>query len=131
MDADLAAMTPDERFALGFARRLIDDRYEESRPFGEVLADATEKVAGILSDTLQFVGNATGVGVPLLVAAPLAAGVAGGATLASLTDVDDTDVREIGKRELIARYTDLANQARARRSVRDQVRPTPLRPSRL
>ena len=129
---NLADMTADEAFALGFARRLVDDRYGEGQPFREVLAQATEKVAGVLGDALNFTSEAAGLGLPLLVAAPLGAGVLGGAALAGLTDVDDTDVREIGRREMIARFNVLSAQARARRSVRDQVRPlTTLRPTRL
>lgn len=122
-------MSPKDAFKVGFLSRCV----EEGRSIEEIpplVKAALEKVAflkDLLGGAKSLGSTALSVGAPMALAAPPLLGGVAGYTAAKLTDVDDTDVNEIKKRELIEelqRQTDRLTRERAIRDYRQQRQKT-------
>jgi hypothetical protein len=74
----------------------------------------------LLGGALRIGGNlATGVGLPLALAAPPVIGGLGGYALARATDVDDTDLDEVKDREVMDEYRRQLDALARQRAARD------------
>ena len=128
-------LTPKEAFKIGFLSRCVEDglSLEQAHDRVKMATDLLQKQAGVgevISKTLELPGKALDMakpvlgaglnwGIPLALAAPPILGGVAGYTLGKMGDVDDTDVDEIKKRELIESYKRHANALKRAKKVRD------------
>jgi len=118
-------LTAREAFKVGFISRCV----EKGIPIEEipgVVKQAMEKVAGVgdlirgVTDIAKpVVSTAMGYGVPLALAAPPVLGGLAGYTAAQVSDIDDTDVEEIKKKEIIDELRKRRSQLLRDKRMRD------------
>jgi hypothetical protein len=91
-----------QMFKAGFLARCIEDGYTTPDQIRERVKEAREKLAIDLWGPIKDVGSAvTGWGIPLALAAPPLAGAGLGYAAAKATDIEDNDVEEERRQELI------------------------------
>ena len=119
-------LSSQEAFKLGFLSQCVEDGFsiEEMRSQVKAASDALKqaekdaafsKVAlfGELADDAGDVAkNVANLGLTSLLLAPPALGAAAGYTHSRLSDVDDEDVEDVKKRELIDEYRRQAEKLR-------------------
>lgn len=104
------SLTPREAFKVGFLSRCVEDgltleqAHERVKIASEKLAGLTDIPGKILDLGKPVVSSALSWGIPLGLAAPPIAGGIAGYMAAKGTDIDDTDVAEVKRRELIEEY---------------------------
>lgn len=121
----------DERtaFKFGFLACCADAGLSPREAY-ELVKSATEKqsfeipivsdvVRGGVDVTKSLAGALSTYGLPALLAAPPVAGGAIGYGLAKMTDMDDVDVGEVKKRELIEEYRRQQHRLLRSRAARD------------
>lgn len=118
-------MDPREAFKVGFLARCVEEglSLEEA---GDRVKQASEKLAGI-TDLLgkvvdlgkPVVGAGMNWGIPAMLAGPPILGGIAGFTAGKATDIDDLDVDEVKKRELIDELNRQTERLKRERSIRD------------
>jgi len=125
-------LTPKEAFKVGFLSRCVEDglSLEQTHARVKQAMDMLQKRAGVTDTLLSVPGKALDLakpvmgaglnwGIPLALAAPPIVGGIAGYSLGKMGDVDDTDVDEIKKRELIEAYKRYADAMQQAKMVRD------------
>jgi len=125
-------LTPKEAFKVGFLSRCVEDglSLEQTHARVKQAMDMLQKRAGVTDTLLSVPGKALDLakpvmgaglnwGIPLALAAPPIVGGIAGYSLGKMGDVDDTDVDEIKKRELIEAYKRYADAMQQAKKVRD------------
>ena len=106
-------------FKVAFLRRCAEQGFTREETH-EVVKQALEHVkeGGVLGDALRapfgiardLASKLTGVGLTAALIAPPAVGYGIGRAIPMLTDIEDQDVKEMKKRQLIDEYRRLANE---------------------
>jgi hypothetical protein len=103
-------LSPREAFKVGFISRCVEEGLDLPQTHARV-KEALDKLAGLtdlpgklLDLSRPVTHNALAYGIPLALAAPPIIGGVGGYLASKGTDIDDTDVEEIQRRELIDEY---------------------------
>lgn len=115
-----------DAFKVGFLSRCIEDKLTpEQISYSVKLAyDLLEKQAdGILSSLFNtgkdLVGGTAHYSLPALAAAPWLLGASGGYGLAKLTDIDESDVKDIKNKEVIDEYNRQTENLKRRKAVQE------------
>jgi hypothetical protein len=122
------SLTPREAFKVGFLSRCVEDGLTLEQAHQRV-KEAQEKIAlsipgadipGKLIDAAGSIAKpALGWGIPLALAAPPVVGGLAGYAASKATDIDDTDVDEVKRRELINEYKKQTKKLLRDRQIRD------------
>ncbi len=110
--------TPREAFKVGFLARCAEEGLTADEIAGRVKA-AGDKFASLLGGLGSAAGSVLSTGIPLAIAAPVALGGIAGYGLSRMTDIDDTDVKEIKNNELLDTYAAETAKLRRQKAVRD------------
>lgn len=117
-----------EAFKVGFLSRCVEEGLSPEQMHQRVKL-ALDKLAGLtdlpgkaLDLAKPVLGAAANIGIPALLAAPPIAGGLAGFGLAKMTDIDDTDVNEIKRRELISELQRQTAHVNRVKMVRDYQR---------
>jgi hypothetical protein len=128
-------LTPREAFKVGFLSYCVETGLDLTQAHA-LVKTALDKLAlfnplDVVSKAVDIAkpvaSTALGLGVPLALAAPPIAGGIAGYSAAKLSDIDDTDVKEIRKRELIdelQRQTERLKREKATRAFEQQRKRT-------
>lgn len=125
-------MNAREAFKVGFLSRCVEEGLGPEQ-ICQRIKSASEKLAlfsditGALKNVMDAGTGAAKTGLPFLLAAPPIAGAAVGYAGAKATDLDDVDVTEIKKREVVEEYRrqiERLNRARQIREYRRQRQQT-------
>jgi hypothetical protein len=118
-----------DAFKIGFLSRCVEEGLTLSETHGRVkeamdklasLLDIPGKVAGgVLDAGKSLASTALGYGIPLALAGPPILGGLAGYGAAKLGDVDDTDVKEVKKRELIDELQQQTERLQREKATRD------------
>ena len=127
-------LSSQEAFKLGFLSQCVEDGFsiEEMRSQVKAASDALKraekdaafsKVAGAFGEVVDDVGDVAkrvaNLGMTSLLLAPPALGAAAGYTHSRLSDVDDEDVEDVKKRELIDEYRRQADKLKQSARLRN------------
>jgi hypothetical protein len=97
-----------ESFKVGFISRCLEEGFTtpeqiqgQVKKAMDLIGGAEKQADGVLSRLLGMGGSAATVAIPLMLAAPPLAGAAVGYGAARATDIDDVDVEEQKRQEVI------------------------------
>lgn len=106
-----------QQFKAAFMLRCIEEGFTTPEEIEGRAKLAMEKFAA--NPLTDVATSMLALGIPLALAAPPVIGAGIGHTIARATDIDDTDVEEARKKELIDEYRRQSAKARRRRMVTD------------
>jgi len=118
-------LTDRQNFKLAFMSRCIEDGittpaeiHERVKRAIDELNNGPEKQA-LVGEVLDFAGRLGGMALPIAFAAPPVLGAGAGYLAARATDVDDADIEEVKRQELIDELRRQTAKARRRHAVKD------------
>jgi len=110
-------LTAKEAFTIGFVRRCIADGLPIDQVAGRV-KEAAEKLA-LFGDVIKSTTNLAKAIAPVAFLAPPVVGGIGGYALSRATDLDDTEIDDIKKQELLDTYNLESAKLRRQKAFRD------------
>lgn len=114
-------MTSKEAFKIGYLSRCVEDGLSNDEILGSVKT-ASDKLAGLTDAVGKLITTVGGIGVPLALAVPPGLGILGGYGLAKATDVDERDVKDLQRQEVLDTYRRESERARRQKALRDYAK---------